>query len=67
LWHICKKVVPLNVSPKWPILAYAAVRPVNQSLVIQTAGIIYLWQQYSKHALLNTAIYVTKNGGRASG
>lgn len=40
---------------------------MNQSFVMQTAGIIYLWQQYSKHALLNTAICVTKNGGSASG
>lgn len=53
---MCKNVVPLKVSPKWPILEYAAVKPVNQSFVTQTAGMIYLWQQNSKQALLNTAI-----------
>jgi len=43
------------------------VNPVNQSFVTPMAGIIYLLQQYSRQALLKTAIYLTAKSGVTSG
>lgn len=57
------KVVPLNVSPNAPILAYPGAKPQNQSLVTMTLGKIFLTQSHSRQALENTAnCYTVKEG-----
>lgn len=64
---MCKNVVPLNVSPKAPTFAYPGIKPVNQSFVTQTDGIIPFAQQNSRHPLLKTASYLMSSAGGMSG
>jgi len=56
---MCRKVEPLKVGPNEPNLAYAGTKPVNQSLVTQTDGMIVLLQQYSRQALPKIASCLT--------
>lgn len=64
---MCTKVDDLKISPNAPILAYPGTKPVNQSLVTQIDGIKARLQQYSKQALLNTAICLVVITASASG
>jgi hypothetical protein len=64
---MCTNVEVLKMSPNAPIFAYPGTKPVNQSLVTQIDGINLRLQQYSKQALLKTAIYLVVIAASASG
>ena len=59
LWHIWKKIVPLNVSPKCFHFAYPAVNPVTQSFVIIKAGIFPKSYKSCKQPFANNDISLT--------